>query len=237
MDQLIRPPVKQTLLDPHLRRWWIKGAIGVKYVPLYYPLRNRLTKRRQRKDLTEWEKNGRPDPPPHLFKQRILHKYAQQYKLRTLVETGTYYGDMVEAMKDIFHTIYSIELSPDLYKSAKRRFKSDSHVHLIFGDSGEELKRLIDHIDTPSLFWLDGHYSGGVTARGKQDTPIYDELKHIFAGPNPNAANVIIIDDARCFGTDPAYPTIEELQVFVHSHKQNVAIQVEHDSIRIIPIQ
>jgi hypothetical protein len=44
---------------------------------------------------------------------------------------------------------------------------------------------------------------------------------------------VIIIDDARCFGTDPAYPTIDEIKGFIHARRENAQITVEGDSIRV----
>jgi len=75
------------------------------------------------------------------------------------------------------------------------------------------------------------NFSGGVTAQGEKDTPIYEELAHIF-GSRENR-HVIIIDDARLFGTDPAYPTIEALSAFVLTQKPSAKIDVEDDSIRI----
>ena len=44
-----------------------------------------------------------------------------------------------------------------------------------------------------------------------------------------------MIDDARCFGTDPAYPTLEELASFVKQHRPDVRVISENDSIRIFP--
>jgi hypothetical protein len=78
---------------------------------------------------------------------------------------------MVEAMKDVFEQIYSIELSRDLYEKAMKRFTGVTHIRLIRGDSGKELGRVVNEIDRPALFWLDGHYSAGVAAKGEKDTP------------------------------------------------------------------
>ena len=50
-----------------------------------------------------------PVPPPHVVKQRVLREYAERYELKVFVETGTYRGDMVQAMKPLFDKIYSIE--------------------------------------------------------------------------------------------------------------------------------
>jgi hypothetical protein len=153
--------------------------------------------------------------------------------VKVLIETGTYYGDMVEAMKNDFNRIYSIELSNELYENAKRRFAGDDRIMIIHGDSGIELGKLITDLDQPALFWLDGHYSAGVTAKGDKDTPIFEELTHIFG--SRQIGHVIIIDDARCFGTDPAYPSFDELSGFIKANGPDVKIEVENDGIRIVP--
>ncbi len=205
----------------------------LKQSPLYAPLRNWAETRRQKRKLMEWYRDGRPVPPPHIAKQRTLRSFADRFGLTILVETGTYFGDMINAMKDDFDQIYSIELSKELYEGAKRRFKGEGKVELIHGDSGSELGKLIHKIDRPALFWLDGHYSAGVTARGDNDTPIYGELTHIL--DSQDKGHVIIIDDARCFGKDSAYPSIEVLSKFIKSKRSNVCITVEDDSIRVTP--
>jgi len=192
-----------------------------------------LSRDRQRDPLAEWERRGRPVPPPHLVKQRVLRGYAERYRLKIFVETGTYRGDMVEAMKHLFHRIYSIELSDTLFAAAQRRFRRDSHIELLHGDSSQELGRIMERVDQPVLFWLDGHYSAGDTARGEKDTPICDELAEIFRAPD--LGHVIVIDDARCFGSDPAYPTLPALREYVWSRRPHARIVVEDDSIRITP--
>ena len=182
--------------------------------------------------LVAWETEGRPVPPPHIIKQRVLRNYAQEYGLTILVETGTFFGDMVEAMRRDFERIYSIELSDELYKKARLRFKGAINIELVHGDSGIEIERIVKQLDRPALFWLDGHFSGGMTARGGQDTPVLEEVHHILAAEETR--HVIVIDDARCFGTDPSYPSIPELREIIASKRPNVDISVEDDSIRIV---
>ncbi|MGV1098500.1 hypothetical protein ACUUL3_03710 [Thiovibrio sp. JS02] len=196
-------------------------------------LRIAVKEKRLKKELLEWEQKGKPAPPPHLVKQNNLIECAQRHGLKILVESGTFYGDMVEAMKGAFDRVYSIELSEPLFKKAKERFRSQKHVEIIHGDSGKELAKLLPLLNKPALFWLDGHYSGGETALGEKETPIFEELRTILAMENLHHA--IIIDDARLFGTDPGYPTREELFNFIHAQRSDVDITVKDDGIRITP--
>lgn len=207
----------------------------IKKTPLHYPLRNWMVRRWETAAFAEWERKGKLTPPPHIVKQRVLREYAKKYGLRILVETGTLFGDMVEAMRADFDRIYSIELSKELYERAMVRFKKVDNIELIHGDSGVELKRMMDKLNQATLFWLDGHFSGGVTARGEKDTPIYEELRHIINASD--RGHVIIVDDAHCFGADSAYPSIEELSEFIRSLRSNLNIAVQHDIIRITPKQ
>src|SRR5215216_2174234 len=123
-----------------------------------------------------WEKQGRPSPPPHIVKEELIKEYAKAFKTNILVETGTYLGDMVYAMRKSFSKILSFELDQTLAEQARQRFSNDNHITIIQGDSGRLLCDYLSDIHEPCLFWLDGHYSGGITARGTLDTPIKNEL-------------------------------------------------------------
>jgi len=150
------------------------------------------------------------------------------------VETGTFHGDATLALSRYCSELYTIELSQHLYGKAKDRFKLIKHVAVIQGDSGTELKKVLTYINQRALFWLDGHYSAGETAKGTEVSPILAELGHIFNARDYH--HVIVIDDARLFGTDPGYPTLEVLKAFVQS-KCNSKIMIENDSICILPIE
>lgn len=202
--------------------------------PLKSAVRAWIERRREDREVADWVRRGRPLPPPHVVKQRTLREYARRYGLRVLVETGTYLGDMVEAMRGDFDRIYSIELGDELHRRARERFRAFDHVELLHGDSGVVLSTLMPRLSQPTLFWLDGHYSAGITARGATDTPVLEELRHILEAPH--AGHVIVIDDAWCFGTDPAYPTLEALFAHVHALSSRVDVHVEDDRVRITPL-
>jgi len=179
-----------------------------------------------------WTTGGRPPPPPHIIKQRTLIRYAERHQLRALIETGTFHGDMVEAMKRRFDLIVSIELSPHFVQKAKERFKADKNVEILCGDSSKLLKEVIKRVGQPALYWLDGHHSGGITARGDKDTPVMEELEHILELEDQS---VILVDDARDFGTQPTYPAIDDLRLLVAARRPDRIFEVRDDIIRITP--
>ena len=73
-------------------------------------------------DYWYWKLRGEPIRSPHLLKQRTVREYAQRYGLRVLVETGTYYGEMVAAMKNRFAEIHSVEFDSALAERAAKKF-------------------------------------------------------------------------------------------------------------------
>ncbi len=196
-------------------------------------VRSSLRNRRRQKEFSRWVQAGKPAPPPHLAKQAVLREYAKRYQTRVFIETGTFMGDMIEAMRNTFDTIYSIELSPVYFEKAQQRFQEFSNIQLLQGDSGKVLGEILQHIDEPALLWLDGHYSAGSTARGEKDTPVFEELSHVIDVLEQQPGHVVLIDDARCFGTDPAYPLIEELSEYLKRHDTQFDLDVEEDIIRI----
>jgi hypothetical protein len=204
----------------------------IKNTFLYALLRNSEVKRRGPSEAVAWEKAGRPVPPPHIIKEQVVLEYAKHYGARILVETGTYYGDMVAAMKAHFERIYSIELSPELYRLDVLRFKRDKHVVLINGDSGVELGKIVASQKAPAVFWLDGHYSGANTAKGSKESPIIEELQNVLSQP---VNHIVLVDDARDFEVNSSYPSLEKVSQLVATLKPDFNFRVINGIIRIAP--
>jgi len=119
------------------------------------------------------------------------------------IETGSYYGDSIQQALDLgFKKVISFELSPKLAQSCKTRFENDDRVKIIEGDSGKILGDILSLVHEPVTFWLDGHFSGGETARGDEDSPILKELEHIKNWMKEKGLSpTILIDDMRCWGS------------------------------------
>lgn len=169
---------------------------------------------REREAGRVWRREGCPLPGPPHIKRALLRELAQRNGIRIFIETGTLRGDTPAALSGCFDELHSIELDPGLYREAAARFADNPKVKIWHGNSGEVLSRVLEGIDRPALFWLDGHYSGAGTARGVDDTPICKELAHIARHPL-SASHLIVVDDARLFDGTNDYPRLEDLQAYV----------------------
>lgn len=178
----------------------------------------------------KWELLGKPIPTPHAVKQMTIKNYAAQYGVNIFVETGTYLGEMIDAVKYSFKKIYSIELSAELSKSAVKKFFWHKHIEIFEGDSSGVLPKILHDINEPCLFWLDAHYSEGITDKGDKETPILGELKRIFNHPINN--HIFLIDDARCFKGQSDYPALEELKELIINRYPDFVFTVKDDIIR-----
>jgi len=181
--------------------------------------------------IKQWEQSGRYLPAPKEHKRNIIKKYADDYSISVLVETGTYEGETLNYFRNKFKKLISIELDYNLFNKAKYGLRKYKNIQLYNGDSGKIISQIIADIREPILFWLDGHFSEGYTAKAELNTPIISELTIIL---NHNVeGHVILIDDARCFDGTNDYPSIQFLQEFVHNKRPGLKFYSLDDIIRI----
>lgn len=187
---------------------------------------------RQIPSIFRWLNDGCSKPAPHAVKMNIVRSYLRAFGLKKFVETGTYLGDTLEYISREGVDCISIELSDELYKNASWRFKDAKNVQLLHGNSASVIPQVLEGMNNSALFWLDGHYSGGITAKGEQDSPISIEIEaiHKFS----EYQHVILIDDARCFDGTNGYPHLDDL---LHEIRQKGLYDavVSADIIRLTP--
>lgn len=153
---------------------------------------------------------------------RILSREARLVGLRCFVETGTADGATTLALKDDFERLITIELDHERYLHvATATFLPYPQILPLWGDSAKVLEEVANWLPGPAMFWLDAHYCGGV--RGDVDTPIEIEVE--IAARQGKPGSRMIIDDARLFGTDPAYPTISRIAQIVDPYRYTVTVK------------
>lgn len=183
--------------------------------------------------LLRYRTAGAQNPPPHAVKLFWLDHFQKRFNLATLVETGTFYGTTVAALSKRFDQVYSIELDAQLYERAVARFQQCNHIRIVQGDSGKVLPSILKNLHSPALFWLDGHYSGGVTSKGDTVTPILEEIRAIQDHKVKN--NVILIDDARLFTGEDQYPLIEVVISYIRAINPTYQIRIRDDMLQAYP--
>jgi hypothetical protein len=132
---------------------------------------------------------------PALEEEYILKLKTPNHTV--FIETGTLHGKTILSMEKHFNKLYTIEVYEKLYTNCKNKYKGDK-IEFILGDSSIVFQDLLPTISQDTIFFLDGHYSSGVTSFGEKHCPLYEELEMINTKFEYNG--IIIIDDARLFG-------------------------------------
>ena len=165
----------------------------------------------------------------------LIKDIAAQHSIKVFFETGTYLGNTVYGVKNSFDEVYSVELSKELAELAHERFRHAPKVHIINGDSADAVESFLSSLDQPAIFWLDAHYSAGITAKGKLQTPVKAELKSILL--HSVKQHQILIDDVKDFNGQNDYPTVEEVFDMVRQFgAKNYKAKVEGEVFRISPV-
>ncbi len=168
--------------------------------------------------------------PQEMEKREILVRWGKNFDCKIFVETGTYNGKTTEYASNHFDKCVTIELDETLYKRAVEKFKNKNNVQVRHGDSGTILPEFLRSINERTLFWLDAHYCGRNTAKGKSNTPIMEEILAIMNHP---VSHVILIDDARMYLGFDGYPSIRELRKLVNKVGKGYEMTILNDIIRI----
>jgi tetratricopeptide (TPR) repeat protein len=172
----------------------------------------------------------------------FLKKIVDFFHADIFVETGTFIGNTTMEAAKVFQEVHTIELSRELFQKARYRFRNYNNIHLYHGDSAMILKDILPHIQGKPVFWLEGHYRGGETAFGNENTPIMKEIQLIRQHNIQNA--VILVDDIRCFyrDTNPGsihygYPTIRELLSAILDIDHTYCFEIMGDVAIAYPLQ
>src|SRR5205807_3205600 len=158
-----------------------------------------------------------------------LARAAASTGVRRAVETGTYLGDGALVLGAVFDRVETIEWSRYLWFRAWFRLFRYRNVRVRLGDSAKWLRPSTE----PTLYWLDGHWSGGKTAGENRQCPLVDELLATSPGTH---GDWYLIDDARLFAgrldseLDPAqWPTLEQIRATVETARPNYEMAVRED--------
>jgi hypothetical protein len=168
----------------------------------------------------------------------LVEALRDELGLGRAIETGTFQGGGARRLGTMFPDVASIELSPELHEAARETVADQPHVKLLQGDSREWLPKLVDPA-VPTLYFLDGHWSGGPTAGEQGECPVLDELRAIDGG-HPD--DCVFIDDARLFAASPPpphkpedWPSLMEVFDLLREARPGHHVTVLHDLVIGVP--
>jgi hypothetical protein len=190
--------------------------------------------RRRQASLDELRVQSRSNAYYYSPVHDLIKSIAAEHSIKVFFETGTYLGNTVFGIKDAFAEVYSVELSRDIAELARERFSGIRHVHIINGESATALGEFLRGLDQPAVFWLDAHYSAGVTAMGTLQTPVKDELRAILS--HRIKRHHILIDDVKDFNGENDYPTVAEILDMVQEFgAEDYEMRIEDAVFRVFP--
>ncbi|HEY9302612.1 MAG TPA: rRNA adenine N-6-methyltransferase family protein [Phormidium sp.] len=174
---------------------------------------------------------------PHSYtKFRQINSLRKRTNSSVFIETGTYLGVTTNRCSSVFDKVYTIELDEKLAAQAASYLSNKKNVEVIQGDALKVLPTLLESESVNNaLIFLDGHFSGGVTACGDLPEPAIQELQVI--ADYKNKVKAIIIDDFRCFGTDLGFPKKSEVIGIMEKHFDNYEITVHLDQLILVKTQ
>jgi hypothetical protein len=127
----------------------------------------------------------------------------QKFQSNCFVETGTYQGATAVWAGSVFPQVFTIEGSEELHAQALAKFSRFTNIQFLRGESPAVLKQIAPSIPDRAIYWLDAHWSGGITHGQESECPLLEEIRVIDSRPsNP----FILIDDARLFLAPPPLP-------------------------------
>jgi predicted O-methyltransferase YrrM len=120
------------------------------------------------------------------FIKNEIENLIKKFDIKSVVETGTYYGQTTAEFSKMVDKVFTIEINEIYYLKAKDLFAKEkiNNIISIVGSSPLEIKKIFTNnsFKSPALFYLDAHWYNY--------NPLIDELKEIA---NANIKNSIIV--------------------------------------------
>ncbi|GHV56133.1 hypothetical protein AGMMS49579_20350 [Spirochaetia bacterium] len=171
--------------------------------------------------------------------------FYKNHNAKYFVETGTYMGGTAYWASNIFKNVVTIEIVEEIYNKTKEAYKNVANIRFMNGKSTIILPEIITQLnqelldDERILFWLDAHYSGGVTGGENLQCPLIEEINLIL---KLNFNSIIMIDDARfvlCANPDKNIlsdmPSYDVILAALNSHGKRYTI-IWRDVVVSVPI-
>lgn len=100
-----------------------------------------------------------------------FQRICNQYKINTIIETGTYQGATTLEFAKMAPIVHTIEINNEWYQKALGRLKDCKNVRTHLGNSVQLLPGILKDVEQPVAFFIDSHWY--------EDLPLKRELEII----------------------------------------------------------
>jgi len=171
--------------------------------------------------------------------REFIFAIREKFGLDTFVECGTLHGATADWAAEHFKRVVTVEFSKTLFEQ-NRNVAHSKNIEFCFGDSRQELRRLVPMLEQRSVIWLDSHWSGSVTYGELDECPLLEEIAVINSA---SITHFVLIDDARLFLSPPPkphrasqWPSIDQVIEALKDGRHHYSIFVFQDIIAAVPI-
>lgn len=128
----------------------------------------------------------------------------------------------------MYRHVHTIEPSSKCLSIARERIGGSANVTFYNGTSEEHFENACAAVDGDVCFWLDGHYSAGITFQGESNTPILHELTTLEKFLPFYSSVVVLVDDIRCSHLDSYhYPSLNYYVEWANRNNLNWIIELD----------
>lgn len=139
------------------------------------------------KDYLEQNKKGFENDK---FLKTKIEELVKEFKINTIVETGTYLGWTTVQFADMVEEVYTVEISAEYFFKSGEHLSKYPKIKRALSPSPDHLRSILPSLkDKTLLFFLDAHWGS--------NCPLLEELKAIA---NNGLKSVIAIHDWKVPG-------------------------------------
>tara|TARA_Y100000401_G_scaffold79227_1_gene64759 strand:- start:606 stop:1175 length:570 start_codon:yes stop_codon:yes gene_type:complete len=170
----------------------------------------------------------------------ILSEYVEDpNEFKIFVETGTAYGQTLVEVQPYFEKIFTVEISKKLWEFLNPQISHVDNIEHVNGDSLVEIPKFLKKLTDKDkvFFWLDAHWSQGLSDKNHLDVPLIEECVIIDQEYKSDTA-IVVIDDVRMFETnineDWSYVTIDAVKSSFKNFDILISEEVEDRLVLLI---
>lgn len=128
---------------------------------------------------------------------RAIFAYFLEKGARTFIDTTMFHGDGIAMAIDCgFEKVIGIEAADQFYQKCLAKFSDQIEsglVHLLYGDSKDEMENACNMVTSPAIYWLDTYLKEAASSFDESNYPLNAEIRTLIHQGDQN--DIIMINN------------------------------------------